>query len=49
MRRGSKGMEINDPELQMAKYLQPNEELTIEQQRQQFEIKNRMVNIPANF
>ena len=49
MRRGSKGMEIDYPEIQMAEYLQPNEELTIEQQRQQFEIRNRMVNIPANF
>ena len=41
-------MEIDYPEIQMAEYLQPNEELTIEQQRQQFEIRNRMVNIPAN-
>ena len=49
MRRGSKGIDIDYPEIQMAEYLKPNEELTIEQQRKQFKIRNRMVDIPANF
>ena len=34
----------------MSEYLQPyNDELTIEQKREMFAVRNRMINIPANF
>ena len=33
----------------MAEYLLPNEELTIEEQRNIFEIRNMMTNIPSNY
>ena len=49
-KRGSKGSEINVSEIGMAEYLLPNNNLTIEEQRTIFSIRNRMVNdIPANF
>jgi hypothetical protein len=49
-KRGSKGSEINFTEIEMAEYLLPNDNLTIEEQRTIFSIRNRMVNdIPANF
>ena len=49
-KRESKGSEINVTEIRMAEYLLPNNNLTIEEQRTIFSIRNRMVNnIPANF
>ena len=49
-RRGSKGQEIEYTELKMAEYLLPNhEKITTEEQRNIFEIRNRMVPIPSNF
>ena len=48
-KRGKKGNEIQYKSLRMAEYLLPNEELTVENQREIFEIRNRMVNIPSNF
>ena len=33
----------------MSEYLQPNDELSIENQRSIFSIRNRMVDIPSNF
>ena len=49
-KRGSKGSEIEYSCIGMAEYLQPyNKYLTIEEKREIFEIRNRMVNIPANF
>ena len=49
-KQGTKGKEIIYSHLQMAEYLQPlNNMLTIEQKRDMFSVKNRMVNIPFNF
>ena len=48
-KRGSKGKEIQYKEIQTAEYLLPNNELTIEEQRTIFSIRNRMINIPSNF
>ena len=49
-KKGSKGIEINYTELKMAEYLMPNQEnLSIEDRRRIFEIRNRMLPIPANF
>ena len=49
-KRGKKGSEISYSSIEMSKYLQPfNKALTIEQKREMFEIRNRMVNIQSNF
>ena len=49
-KRRSKGQEITYTELKMAEYLTPGcEKLTIIEQRNIFAIRNRMVDIPANF
>ena len=49
-KRGSKGQEIGYSELKMAEYLMPNvQNMTIDQKRNVFEIRNIMVSIPANF
>ena len=48
-KRGSKGKEIIYKEIQTAEYLLPNEELNIDEQRTIFAIRNRMIDIPANF
>ena len=49
-KQGSKGSEISYSCIGMAEYLQPyNKYLTVEEKRGIFEIRNRMVNIPANF
>ena len=46
----SKGKEIKYEKLHMSEYLQPNEQgLSIEDQRYLFAVRNRMVDIPANF
>ena len=48
--RGRKGKEIEYDKIEMAEYLQPmNKELTIENRRRIFEIRNMMVDIPSNF
>ena len=48
-KRGKKGQDIQYRSLKMAEYLLPNEELSIEEQRNVFEIRNMMTNIPSNF
>ena len=48
-KRGKKGKEINYPAIQMSDYLLPNDELSIEEQRQIFEMRNKMSNIPSNY
>ena len=48
-KRGSKGLEINYPHLEMAAYLLPNSVFTIENQRKLFEIRNKMSDIPSNY
>jgi hypothetical protein len=49
-KQGSKGQEIRYTELKMAEYLLPScEKITIEEQRNIFSIRNRMVAIPSNF
>ena len=48
--RGRKGKEIQYKKIEMAEYLLPmNKELTIENRRRIFEIRNMMVDIPSNF
>ena len=45
-----KGIEINYTDFQMAEYLMPNNQnISIESQQYLFAIRNRMINIPANF
>ena len=48
-KRGTKGQEIKYTDIQIAEYLLPNNELNIEDQREIFAIRNRMINIPSNF
>ena len=49
-KRGSKGLEIEYKELKMAEYLMPNHQnITIDEQRSIFALRNRMVYIPSNF
>ena len=49
-KRGSKGQEIHYSELKMAEYLQPGyENISLNDQRSIFSIRNRMIEIPANF
>ena len=48
-KRGTKGSEIMYPAIQMADYLLPNNQLTIEEQRKVFSIRNKMVKISSNF
>ena len=49
-KQGTKGSEMKYSHLEMADYLMPNNELmSIEDQRKLFEIRNHMVDIPANF
>ena len=48
-RRGEKGKEIQYKEIEMAEYLLPNNSLNIENKRTIFSIRNRMVQISANF
>ena len=48
-KRGSKGIEINYPGLEMAAYLQPNNVFTIDDQQKIFEIRNKLSDIPSNF
>ena len=49
-KQGKKGSEISYSIIEMSEYLQPfNKSLTIEQKREMFAVRNRMVNIPTNF
>ena len=49
-KQGKKGSDISFSSLEMSLYLQPfNNTLTIEQKREMFSIRNKMVKIPANF
>ena len=48
-KRGKKGQDIKYKSLKMAEYLLPNEQLSIEDKRNIFEIRNMMTNIPSNF
>ena len=49
-KQGTKGSETKYTNLEMAEYLLPfNNQLTIENKSEMFEIKNRMTNIPSNF
>ena len=49
-KKGHKGKEIEYGSLQMAEYLQPfGNKLTVEEKRELFSIRNRMVDIPDNF
>ena len=49
-KRGKKGGEISYTSLEMAEYLQPfNASITIEQKRELFAVRNRMIQIPYNF
>ena len=48
-KRGSKGSEIEYSRIEMAQYLLPNKNLTIDEQRELFAVRNRMVDIPSNF
>ena len=48
-KRGSKGSEITYLQLEMSDYLLPNNEISIEDQRKLFSIRNKMYQIPSNF
>ena len=48
-KRGKKGKDIEYRSLKMSEYLLPNKELSVEQQRNIFEIRNNMTNIKSNF
>ena len=48
-KRGKKGKDFNYKSLKMSEYLLPNKELSIEQQRTIFEIRNNMAKIKSNF
>ena len=49
-KQGKKGKEIRYACLEMEEYLQPiNNNLSIEQKRDLFAVKNRMIDIPYNF
>ena len=49
-KQGKKGREMKYDSLELSEYLQPiNDELSIEQKREMFSVKNRMIDIPYNF
>jgi hypothetical protein len=49
-KQGEKGKEMKYSSLEMSEYLQPiNNELSTEQKREMFSIRNRMLDIPYNF
>ena len=48
-KRGSKGIEIDYPYIEISEYLMPNNLLTIDDKRKLFSIRNKMENIPSNF
>ena len=47
-KRGTKGSAIEYKELKLSEYLLPNNQLTIEEQRTCFGMRNGMIDIPAN-
>ena len=48
-KRGKKGMQISYQEIKMSEYLLPNEQLSIDDQRNIFSMRNKMSDIPSNF
>ena len=49
-KQGTKGKDIQYSAIEMSEYLLPsNKNLTLEEKRRQFAIRNKMVDIPANF
>ena len=48
-KRRTKGKEIEYTKIQMSQYLLPNNHLEIEEQKQVFEIRNKMTNITVNY
>ena len=48
-RRGSKGSEVIYPQVEMSEYFMPNNELSIEDRRKLFSIRNKMYQISSNF
>ena len=49
-KQGKKGSDISYSSLEMSQYLQPfNNKLSIEEKREMFAIRNKMVKIPATF
>ena len=48
-KRGKKGMQIIYQEIKMSEYLLPNEQLSIDDQRDIFALRNKMTDIPSNF
>ena len=45
-KRGKKGEQISYLSIRMSEYLLPNEKMSIEDQRKNFEIRNNMIDIP---
>ena len=45
-KRGKKGMQIIYQEIKMSEYLLPNEQLSIDDQRNIFGVRNKMTDIP---
>jgi hypothetical protein len=48
-KKRSKGKEISYSRIEMAEYLLPDNELTIEQKQRLFAVRNKMVEIPSHF
>lgn len=48
-KKRSKGKEITYSRIEMAEYLLPNNNLTIEQKQRLFAVRNKMVEIPSHF
>ena len=48
-KRGKKGMQIIYQEIKMSEYLLPNEQLSIDDQRNIFGVRNKKADIPSNF
>ena len=48
-KRGSKGSEVIYPRVEMSEYFLPNNELSIEDKRKLFSIRNKMYQISSNF
>ena len=48
-KKETKGKEISYSRIEMAEYLLPENEFTIEQKRRIFAVRNKIVDIPNNF
>ena len=46
-KRGENGMQIIYQEIKMSEYLLPNEQLSIDEQRDIFALRNKMTDIPS--